>query len=270
MDEPLKIGFIGAGQMAQALAGGIAAGRLESRFFVSDPSADAIGAFQERVGEGEVNVLAENRDVVAAADLVFIAVKPQYLGAAVGTWVGEIRPAPLLISIVAGADLAGLAERTGSRRLIRVMPNTPSLVNCGATAIAAGEGATDADVTLVQALLEPLGIARLVPESQLDAVTGLSGSGPAYVFLLIEALSDGGVRMGLPRGLAAELAAHTVRGAAELVIRSGEHPAILKDRVASPGGTTIAGLEALERHGFRSAAIAAVRAAAERASELRD
>ena len=148
------------------------------------------------------------------------------------------------------------------------MPNTPCLVGQGASAYALGARATDQDAEIVQRMMSAVGVAFRLEESYLDAVTGLSGSGPAYVYLLIEALSDGGVRVGLPRSVAATLAAQTVRGAAEMVLVQGEHPAVLKDRVASPGGTTIAGLHALEEHGLRSAAIAAVVAATQRAREL--
>ena len=173
------------------------------------------------------------------------------------------------MSIAAGVRLATLADRLGGGlRLVRVMPNTPCLVGQGATAYSLGGLATAKDGELVRQLLSAVGIACQVDEKLLDAVTGLSGSGPAFVYVMIEALSDGGVRMGLPRNIATTLAVQTVSGAAALVAQSGEHPAVLKDRVASPGGTTIAGLQALEEYGLRAALMAAVEAAARRAAEL--
>lgn len=154
---------------------------------------------------------------------------------------------PLIISIAAGVTLATLESALPGHRVIRVMPNTPCLVGEAASAFSLGKHATDADRTLVKTLLDAVGLSMEVPETLLDAVTGLSGSGPAYVFQFIEALSDGGVMAGLPRNVAMQLAAQTVKGAAEMVLRTGKHPGELKDGVTSPGGTTIAGVEALEK-----------------------
>jgi pyrroline-5-carboxylate reductase len=182
---------------------------------------------------------------------------------------GKIAAGQLVVSIVAGLRLADLARGLGPEiRLVRVMPNTPCLVGRGASGYCLGERATAEDGRLVRQLFESVGIAVEVEEKLLDAVTGLSGSGPAFVYVMIEALSDGGVRMGLPRQVATALAAQTVLGAAAMVIATGEHPGVLKDRVASPGGTTIAGLQALEAGGLRAALMAAVEAAARRSSEL--
>jgi pyrroline-5-carboxylate reductase len=175
----------------------------------------------------------------------------------------------LLISIVAGLSIASLEKAAGEKlRIIRVMPNTPALVLAGASGYATGTQATDEDAETAQKIFGGVGLAVRVKESLLDAVTGLSGSGPAYVYTIIEALADGGVLMGLPRDLALQLAAKTVAGAAEMVLQTGLHPAVLRDQVASPGGTTIAGIEALEAGGLRAALITAVRAATERSAAL--
>jgi pyrroline-5-carboxylate reductase len=265
---PQKIGFVGAGQMAQALARGfVAAGLIDGRrIAAADPVAAAVEALRAAIpGAGRV---VDNRGVVEWADVVFLAVKPQSLPAVMTELSGRLRPETLVVSIVAGARITTLAEALGTSRIARVMPNTPCLVGLSASAYSLGPGATPADGELLAKLLGSVGRAFLVDEKLLDAVTGLSGSGPAYVYVMIEALADGGVRMGLPRAIAAALAAQTVKGAAEMVLSTGEHPAALKDRVASPGGTTIAGLQALESGGIRSALMAAVEAATRRATEL--
>jgi pyrroline-5-carboxylate reductase len=181
----------------------------------------------------------------------------------------DVQSRHLLISIAAGVPLRTFAAALGSQaRLARVMPNTPCLVGAGASAYALGGGATVDDGKLVSRLLSTVGIAVELPEHMLDAVTGLSGSGPAYVYQMIEALSDGGLLMGLPRDVATRLASQTVLGAAQMVIQTGEAPAVLKDAVASPGGTTIAGLHALETAGLRAALMNAVQAATLRSREL--
>jgi len=262
-----KTGFIGAGQMAQALARGfVAAGLLKpEQIYAADPSQPTLDTFSQALPG--VHTSTQNTTVVENADILFIAVKPQYLSDVMEQTRGLITGEHLLISIVAGARLSVLAE-TGAQRIIRVMPNTPCLVGQGAAGFCLSPGATADDAKVARLLLEATGVVFELPEKQLDAVTGLSGSGPAYVYMLIEALSDGGVRSGLPRHVAAALATQTVLGAATMVQQSGEHPAVLKDRVASPGGTTIAGIEALEAHAFRGAAIAAVAAATTRSIEL--
>ena len=200
--------------------------------------------------------------------MIVLAVKPQNVPAVLADLRGRIGGEKLLISIVAGVRLAVLADGLGDGRLARVMPNMPCLVGASASAYSLGPSATAADGELVAKLLGAVGRAFAVEERLLDAVTGLSGSGPAFVFVMIEALADGGVRMGLPRTVATALAAQTCQGAAAMVLATGEHPAALKDRVASPGGTTIAGLQALEAGGLRAALMAAVEAATRRAVEL--
>jgi pyrroline-5-carboxylate reductase len=218
--------------------------------------------------------VASNVDVASAADVLILATKPQQMGTVLAELRHHVTSKHLIISIAAGVRLAKLAEgmadaaRKEPLRIVRVMPNTPCLIGRSASGYSAGPHATPADLQLVEQLLSSVGQAFHVEEKLLDAVTGLSGSGPAFVYVMIEALSDGGVRMGLPRNVASALAAHTVRGAAEMVLVTGEHPAVLKDRVASPGGTTIAGLQALEAGGVRGSLIAAVEAATKRSIEL--
>lgn len=263
-----QIGFIGGGQMARALAHGFVQAKLVrgEQIAAYDPAPAAASQFVAEVAGSRL--LDGNRAVANAADVVFLAVKPQHIAAVVDELRDAISPSKLVVSIAAGISLGFLTEALHSDRVIRVMPNTPCLVGRGAAGYALASGASPADGELVKRLLSAVGIALPLDEKLLDAVTGLSGSGPAYVFTVIEALSDGGVRMGLPRDTATALAAQTVLGAAEMVLAGGEHPAVLKDRVASPGGTTIAGLQALEEHGLRAALIAAVQAATLRSQEL--
>jgi pyrroline-5-carboxylate reductase len=266
--ETLRLGFLGAGKMATALARGwIDAGlAAPQRVLASDPVPAARDAFAAVTGG---HVTADNCEVVAGSDLLVLAVKPQSMAALLA----EVRPAVtarhLTVSIAAGIGLKALAEGLGAdRRLIRVMPNTPCLVGASAAGYTAGDRATPEDLVLVDRLLNAVGRAFRLPEHLLDAVTGLSGSGPAFVYVIIEALSDGGVRVGLPRDVATALAAQTVLGSAKMVLDTGSHPGVLKDQVTSPGGTTIAGLHALERGGLRAALIDAVEAATRRATEL--
>lgn len=261
-----RIGFLGAGQMATALAKGFVAAKLlpAGGVLAFDPVAAARQSFQAAVPG---SALAEgNAGVVEKSDIVFLAVKPQHMADVMR----DVRAAAtdkLFVSIAAGITLDTLAAGLGTQRVIRVMPNTPCLVGKGASAFCRGSGASADDGQRVASLLNAVGLAVELDEKLLDAVTGLSGSGPAFVYVMIEALSDGGVRMGLPRSVATQLAAQTVLGAAQMVL-GGEHPAVLKDRVASPGGTTIAGLQVLEDRGLRAALIAAVEAATERSKEL--
>jgi pyrroline-5-carboxylate reductase len=270
MSDELRIGFIGAGRMATALAQAwLKAGLVRAEGLrASDPIAEARDAFAKATG---ATALLENGQVVADSNAIILAVKPQQMNEVLG----EIRPwviaaEPLLISIAAGVSIDSISERLDIHGcgIVRVMPNTPCLVGASASAYAGGPGATDDDLRLVDRLFNAVGRAFAVPENLLDAVTGLSGSGPAFVFVIIEALSDGGVRMGLPRDLATQLAAQTVLGSAKLLLETGLHTGTLKDMVASPAGTTIAGLHALERAGLRAALMDAVEAATRRSAEL--
>lgn len=263
-----KFGFIGAGRMATALARGLLAAHLATKdqILASDPLPAAAESFGEETG---CRVVPHNRDVAAHATVLFLAVKPQQMAAVLSELRPHLTPAHLVISIAAGVTLSTMAAALGDGpRLVRVMPNTPCLVGAGASGYCLGPGATAEDAKLVGELLAAVGTAHRVDESLLDAVTGLSGSGPALVYVIIEALSDGGVKVGLPRDIALALAAQTVRGAAEMVLKTGQHPGVLKDAVASPAGTTIAGLAALEAGGARAALIAAVEAATRRSAEL--
>ncbi len=262
------IGFIGAGQMARALASGfVKAGLIEAKQLVAaDPVPAALEAFRQAVPGADG--LEDNASVAKAADVLFLATKPQQIASALEELRPAVGPDKLVISIAAGVHLSTLSASLGEARLVRVMPNTPCLIGQSASGYCLGPRATPADGRLVTQLLTAVGRAFAVDEKLLDAVTGLSGSGPAFVYVMIEALSDGGVRMGLPRDVATALAAQTVRGAAQMVLETGEHPSVLKDRVASPGGTTIAGLQALETGGLRGTLMAAVEAATRRSIEL--
>jgi pyrroline-5-carboxylate reductase len=262
------IGFLGAGKMATALARGFTrTGLVEGGHIVaSDPSEKARAAFAAETGAA---TLACNREVVDAAQVLVLAVKPGCVEDVLREIRGRFRPEHLLISIAAGVRLARLeAGLEPGARVVRVMPNTPALIGASASAYALGRAASPEDAELTQRLLSAVGLAFAVPEPLLDAVTGLSGSGPAYVYVFIEALSDGGVAAGLPRDVATRLAAQTVLGGARMVLETGLHPGALKDMVASPGGTTIEGLHELERGGLRGTLMNAVRAAAQRSKAL--
>jgi len=253
--------------MARALAAGfVKAGLIDAKSIVAaDPVPAAAESFEQAVPGARL--LADNASVGREADVIVLATKPQQIVAAL-TPLANGAAGKLVISIAAGVKLHKLQGALPGARLVRVMPNTPCLVGQSASGYCLGAGATPADGELVKQLLSAVGLAFEVEEPLLDAVTGLSGSGPAFAYLMIEALADGGVRMGLKREVALALAAQTLRGAAQMVLETGEHPAVLKDRVASPGGTTIAGLEALEAGGLRGTLMAAVEAATRRSMEL--
>lgn len=264
----LTVGFIGAGQMARALASGFVAGGLVAaeKIVAADPVAEAGQGFAEVVPRARI--LGSNAEVIDVSDTIVLAVKPQSIANVMSQLASCEKTTKLFVSIIGGTSLETLEAGLNPGRVVRVMPNTPCLVGVGASGYSLGATATAEDGELVAKLLGSVGIVFQVTESLLDAVTGLSGSGPAYVYTMIEALSDGGVRAGLPRATATALAAQTVLGAAQMVVSTGEHPGVLKDRVTSPGGTTIAGLQVLERHGVRSALIDAVEAATSRSVEL--
>ncbi len=268
MAANLSIGFLGAGKMATALAKGfVQAGLVTGKQIIaSDLYAGARESFARDVG---ATVTASNAEVVKGAQVLILAVKPDQAAGLLAEIHAAFTPNHLLVSIAAGVPIAKLeAGLSPGARVIRVMPNTPALVGASASAFALGKSATAEDGALAEKLFSAVGVAYLVKESLLDAVTGLSGSGPAYVYQFIEALSDGGVAGGLPRDVATKLAAQTVLGAAKMVLETGQHPGVLKDQVTSPGGTTIEGLHELEKGKLRGTVMSAVRAATEKSKKL--
>lgn len=263
-----KIGFLGAGNMAEALIRGLLKTGLvrPEAIFASDVRPDRIEELGSRYG---IQPLSDNTLLVQRADVVILAVKPQVIQAVVEEIRSAVTPETLFISIAAGVDTATLRPLLpGRTRLIRTMPNTPALVLEGATAIARADDLEPGDLEIAQEIFSAVGKVVVLDEALLDAVTGLSGSGPAYVALIIEALADGGVKAGLDRQTAMTLSVQTVLGAARLLLETGSHPGQLKDMVASPGGTTIAGIHALEEGGLRHALISAVERATLRSKEL--
>jgi pyrroline-5-carboxylate reductase len=264
----MKLGVIGCGKMGTALVQGAMASGLVKAADVrgTDVIAAAREDFTSLTGAATTPDMVE---VLEVSDVILLCTKPQDIFSALSDFGSGSGSGKLLISIAAGVKIADLEGRTpGSVRVIRTMPNTPALIGKGAAAYCLGGRCADGDEATVRSLLESVGLAVCVPEKLMDAVTGLSGSGPAYVYLIIEAMADGGVMSGLSRADALKLAAQTVSGAAEMVLRTGDHPARLKDMVTSPGGTTIAGLAVLEAKNVRSALIDAVAAASARSAEL--
>lgn len=264
-----RIGFIGCGAMARALAGGLAvAGVPPERICGSDPDATQRNAFESTTGGRSMN---DNAALIGSSDVIVLAVKPAVVCPVLEALAGADRlERPLWVSLAAGVRIESIAAALPSAaRIIRSMPNTPALVRSGATALCGNAATTAADMETADALFAAVGITWHAPEeSALDVVTGLSGSGPAYVFLFLEALEEAGVELGLPREAAAELALHTVHGAAKLAAERKEAPAVLREQVTSPGGTTFAGLQSFEADDFRGVVRRAVAAAVERSVEL--
>jgi len=265
----LKIGFIGAGQMATALAQGFVASQEKDdgptiSFF--DPSPDACAHFLKYLSAA--TLLADAPEVVATADIVFLAVKPQILPAVLDSIATVVTSDVLIVSIAAGVTLDVICGQIGSDRVIRVMPNTPCLVGNAATAFSPARGATATDCAAVQNLLDTVGITYQLSEQCLDTVTGLSGSGPAYIYTIVQALCAGGVALGLPEDVALQLAAQTAKGAAEMILQTGLPPQQLIDQVTSPGGTTLAGLKVMHDENISATIIRAVEAATNRSIEL--
>jgi pyrroline-5-carboxylate reductase len=270
MSVDQTVAFIGAGNMAGALIRGlIGTGTVPAdRIVAADPDRARLDALGSELG---VRTAEDNAQALRSADVVVLATKPQVFPSVLPALGASLRPDALVVSIAAGISTKIIeGSLPAGARVVRTMPNTPALVGVGATAIAGGKHATDADLALVETLFQSVGLCVRVPESQIDAVTGLSGSGPAYVFAMIEALRDAGVREGLSEETSLQLAAQTVLGAARLLFEQNEPPETLRERVTSPGGTTRAGLDALEASGFAEILAGAVRAATRRSNELRE
>lgn len=264
----LEVGFLGGGQMALALAGGAIAEGVFSEAQIGFVEPNATQREKLALKFPAATIEAEAAALLPSCPRIILAVKPHILKA-IGPQIAKLLTGqPLVVSIVSGITLPDLAKLLDLERIIRVMPNTPALVGAGASAFSAAPNAAKEDIQWVETLLDAVGICKCVPDQLMHAVTGLSGSGPAYAYMMIEALSDGGVAMGLPRDTALQLAAQTMLGAAQMVLQTGTHPGVLKDQVTSPGGTTIAAVRKLEQAGMRSAVIEAVVASAERSQEL--
>jgi pyrroline-5-carboxylate reductase len=262
-----RLGFLGAGNMSAALIKGLLhSGVRPDAILASDAKAERLEHLRAKHG---IRTVADNHALVRESDVVVLGVKPQVVDKVMTEIGAEVRGDQVFISVAAGVPLEGLEARLpAGTRVVRAMPNTPATVQAGATAIAAGAHAGEDDLRVARELFEAVGRVVVLDEAQLDAVTGLSGSGPAYVMLIIEALADGGVKVGLHRDTALLLAAQTVYGSAQLLLETGEHPGRLKDMVTSPGGTAIAGLHTLEAGALRKTLMDAVEAASKRAAEL--
>lgn len=268
MESSIKFGFIGAGNMAEALVSGMLNGGLaeSSAIRVTDVSSFRLRHFQDSYS---VTSSQENMALTQWSNVILLCVKPQTMDHVLSEIHAKLSSEQLVISVAAGYPIKRIREHLGQDvPIVRAMPNTPAVIRQGVTAITCGDNLTAQQTQLAQNIFEAVGNVVMVDESLMDAVTGLSGSGPAYVYLMIEALADAGVRVGLPRSTAHVLATQTVLGAAKMVEVSGEHPAVLKDRVTSPGGTTIAGIRELEAGGLRATIINAVEAATNRSVEL--
>lgn len=261
----MKIGFLGAG----AMGGAILSGAIEKGVFEAKDVwvADFSQAIKDKYAAMGCNICDENKDL-GQCDIVVFALKPQYAPAAISA-IGDALDGKAVISIMAGLKAQAVRDLVGGEvRLLRLMPNTPALVGAGAFALDAGTDLTDEEKAFAEKLFSALGVVEWMPEHLIDTATGLSGAGPAYVYMFIEALADGGVLEGLPRPTALKLAAQTVFGAAKMVLETGQHPDALKDMVCSPGGNTIVGVRTLEEHAFRGACIDTVSKATIRAREL--
>ncbi|MBT3388129.1 MAG: pyrroline-5-carboxylate reductase [Desulfobacula sp.] len=271
MLQEKKIGFIGSGNMGEALISGLVLSKAAKpeNIICSDISKDLLKNIQNKYN---VSTTTDNIEVAQKSEIVIFATKPQILGSVLKETAGALDQSKLIISIAAGVPLAAIASGLQKElRLIRVMPNICAFVKESATAIAAGEFASEKDVAQARAIFDSVGKTVFIQENVLmDAFTGLSGSGPAYIFTIIDAMADGGVKMGLSRKDSLFLSTQTVLGAATLLLKSQEHPGQLKDRVASPGGTAIAGIHTLEQGRLRNTMINAVESATKRSKELGD
>jgi pyrroline-5-carboxylate reductase len=263
------IGFVGAGNMAEAMIRGLLRGQdfAPGQIRASGPREERVSELREKYG---IDATTDNHRA-ASAEIVVLSVKPQIMSRVLDGVAKTISADALVISIAAGVPVSIIQARLAQgTRVVRAMPNTPALVDAAATAIAGGEHARDSDLADAKKIFDAIGLTVILDESQMDAVTGLSGSGPAYVFLILEALSDAGVKVGLSRRTSQLLAAQTLLGSAKLLLETNEHPGRLKDMVTSPGGTAITGLHTLEHGGVRTTLMNAVEAATRRSRELGD
>jgi len=263
-----KIGMLGTGNMASALVRGLLSSKTLSPDQIrgSDVRAEHLAELEQKYG---IKTTTNNSELLAWANVVVLAVKPQVVDRVLDQVAGDFNSDTLVISVAAGVPIRSIEARLpAGARVLRAMPNTAAIALAAATGVAPGSRATPEDVKFTKALFDAIGRTVVLDESLIDAVTGLSGSGPAYIMLIIEALADGGVKVGLHRETALLLAAQTVYGSAKLLLETGEHPGRLKDMVTSPGGTAIAGLHTLESGGLRRTLIDAVEVATKRAVEL--
>ncbi|HWC24935.1 MAG TPA: pyrroline-5-carboxylate reductase [Flexivirga sp.] len=260
-----RVAFLGVGMMGEALLAGLVRDGSPDQVVVSDHSAQRQAEVAEKYGV-RAGTIAE---AVAGAGSVILAVKPKDMGALLEEVGAHLQPGAVVISVAAGLTTAYLEERLpAGTPVVRVMPNTPALVGQGMTAVSPGTHCDDSQVADAQALLSPSGKVVAVPESQLDAVTAISGSGPAYIFYVVEAMVEAGVLLGVTRATATELVVQTLYGAATMLTETGDHPTLLRERVSSPGGTTVAALRQLDDHKVRAAFVTAMEAAAKRSAEL--
>ncbi len=268
MLDTKKIGVIGAGHIGNAVIGGLLKAKLTSpkNIYASRRTAEGLDELSKTFG---IHTTTDNRKVAKSSEILILAVKPMNAREVLAEIKDIVDPSHVIISVMAGIRTSFINSFLGvSCPVIRSMPNTPVLVDAGATAISKGQFANDEHLKIAHMIFKSVGTVEIVPENLLDAVTGLSGSGPAYIYMVIEAMTDGGVKMGIPRQTAFRLAAQTVFGSAKLVIETGKHPAILKDEVTTPGGTAIAAVHELETHGLRTMLINAVSTATARSKEL--
>lgn len=263
----MRLGFIGAGNMAQAMIGGVLdSGLLQKEEIIASAATQkTLDRVQEAFG---IHTTLDNKEA-AQADILFLAVKPLYLGQVISEIKDMMMQEQLVVSIAAGRDIAWLEEAFGSdRKIIRTMPNTPALVGEGITAVCPNKNVTERELQSVCGILESFGKAEVVPESMMDAVIAVSGSSPAYVFLFIEAMADAAVAEGMPRAQAYQFAAQSVLGSAKMVLTTGKHPGELKDMVCSPAGTTIEAIRVLEQKGFRSSVMECMKACADKSRNM--
>ena len=264
----MKLGFIGTGNMASAIMGGI----IKNQLILADEiiGADVYASSRDKVKEQfGIHVTADNHEVVSEAEVIILSVKPQFYEEVICEIREFVRPEQIVITIAPGKTLAWLGEKFGKEvKIVRTMPNTPALVGEGMTAMCPNEFMTEEEIAYVRTLLESFGRVEIVPERLMDTVVSTSGSSPAYVFMMIEAMADAAVSGGMPRAQAYQFAAQAVLGSAKMVLETGKHPGELKDMVCSPGGTTIEDVRTLEEYGFRSAIIEAMKVCEEKSKSM--